>query len=340
MATDPTGAASASAAATPSQADLVAGAERSSHFLDPTRFVETEATNQKLGAAVPPAPVEVPAAGVPRGGGPPTAAELGVLAQLAGTWMGKGFNLIARPDKEHNKAFFLELNATFETLEFTPISGPIPNRGSAQNDISFLGLTYLQRISDATAKGGLHIEPGIWLNVPPTSDPLAEASVVRLATIPHGNALLAQGRGFVVAGPPTISPVSSIPIDAATGKPVPLDGYTEPYIRPSPPPGIPPAAVINPNLVLTEAIKDQVANGQIKKTVVLLVATKPVGGIENIPFLVTNANAISMTAIFWIETIDLPGGGELLQLQYTQTVILNFDGINWPHISVATLLKF
>jgi hypothetical protein len=30
---------------------------------------------------------------------------------------------------------------------------------------------------------------------------------------------------------------------------------------------------------------------------------------------------------------------EPVQLQYTQTVILNFLGINWPHISVATLLK-
>ncbi len=28
-----------------------------------------------------------------------------------------------------------------------------------------------------------------------------------------------------------------------------------------------------------------------------------------------------------------------MQLQYTQTIILNFLGINWPHISVATLLK-
>ena len=28
-----------------------------------------------------------------------------------------------------------------------------------------------------------------------------------------------------------------------------------------------------------------------------------------------------------------------LQLQYTQTVILNFDGLSWPHVSVATLRK-
>ena len=28
-----------------------------------------------------------------------------------------------------------------------------------------------------------------------------------------------------------------------------------------------------------------------------------------------------------------------MQLQYTQKIILNFLGIDWPHISVATLVK-
>ena len=31
--------------------------------------------------------------------------------------------------------------------------------------------------------------------------------------------------------------------------------------------------------------------------------------------------------------------GEYLQLQYTQTVLLNFSGLSWPHVSAATLLK-
>jgi hypothetical protein len=26
-------------------------------------------------------------------------------------------------------------------------------------------------------------------------------------------------------------------------------------------------------------------------------------------------------------------------LQYTQTVLLNFNGLSWPHVSVATLEK-
>lgn len=32
-----------------------------------------------------------------------------------------------------------------------------------------------------------------------------------------------------------------------------------------------------------------------------------------------------------------PGEPTVLQLQYTQTVILNFNNVLWPHVSVATL---
>jgi hypothetical protein len=65
----------------------------------------------------------------------------------------------------------------------------------------------------------------------------------------------------------------------------------------------------------------------------------PSGNIGNIPFVVRNANATRLDAIFWIETVQQPDGSTFLQLQYTQTVILNFLGIDWPHISVATLTK-
>ena len=46
-----------------------------------------------------------------------------------------------------------------------------------------------------------------------------------------------------------------------------------------------------------------------------------------------------VTATFWIETVKKPGGGHFLQLQYTQLVILDFNGLSWPHVSVATLRK-
>jgi len=68
------------------------------------------------------------------------------------------------------------------------------------------------------------------------------------------------------------------------------------------------------------------------------------GGIENMPFLVTNADAALVFATFWIEKIK-HGGAHFLQLQYVQTVLLNFPilgtaaNLSWPHVSIATLRK-
>ena len=75
------------------------------------------------------------------------------------------------------------------------------------------------------------------------------------------------------------------------------------------------------------------------------------GGVENIPFLQQNAQAATVFATFWIEKIQgaTPADGPFLQLQYVQTVLLNFPivrpgsppgaNLSWPHVSVATLRK-
>ena len=53
-----------------------------------------------------------------------------------------------------------------------------------------------------------------------------------------------------------------------------------------------------------------------------------------------NANAAEVDATFWIETLPGSGGGpDILQLQYTQLVQLDFNGLRWPHVTVATLRK-
>lgn len=268
------------------------------------------------------------------------AQRLGFLKDLPGRWMGTGFNLIARPDKHENKPFFLQLSKTEETLEFHSVGAPIPNRGSAQDDIFFHGVHYFQQISDAQTHGGLHLETGMWLDVPATTAPQAPESIVRLASIPHGDALLAQGQPLSVDSGPKIDVADSTPITHDTGKPVTDADYLAPFRNTPLPEGIPAGAIANPNVVLTEAIKDQ----KITQTVVLPISTTTqlggsAGGIQNIPFVVGNANATSMTAVFWIEKVAHPELGEFVQLQYTQTILLNFLGIDWPHINVATLVK-
>lgn len=136
--------------------------------------------------------------------------QLGLLAELAGTWKGKGFNLIARPDFHDKTDLYLQLNQTRETLKFDAIGSPIPNRGFGQDDIELFGLTYLQQISDAGHDGALHIEPGIWITqpateFPPESVPKPQQLVARMGTIPHGNALLAEGIAAPFKGNPILT---------------------------------------------------------------------------------------------------------------------------------------
>ena len=133
--------------------------------------------------------------------------QLGLLQELAGTWHGYGFNLIARPNFEGNQNLYLQLNQTQETIKIDAIGSPIPNRGFGQQDIELHGLTYLQKISDAAHGGALHIEPGLWITQPGTEYPVENAPpqiVARMGTIPHGNSLLAQGTAATFSGPPIL----------------------------------------------------------------------------------------------------------------------------------------
>lgn len=276
---------------------------------------------------------------------------LGLLSELRGTWKGKGFNQIWRPlsgPQDH----FLELNETEEVLQFVEIPGDIPNRGLLQTDINLHGLTYLQKINDANVKqggkpAGIHIEPGIWVRIPPTTNPLDPETVARMANIPHGTSMVAQGTASPVTGAPSFAPVSIVPFTIAPHVPIPFPEQNLGVVTPfrTPPADIPhvtQAMVNNPNVVLANAL----AGKTVKSFTVLAISTLPLnpppsgGGTSNICFLQgtgggPNAQSAQVTATFWIE--ELAHGHHLLQ--YSQTVLLNFNGLSWPHVSVATLEK-
>ena len=285
--------------------------------------------------------------------------DLGPLAQLVGPtgkgkWEGTGFNTIWRPHplaQGHDR--FLELNLTSEKLEFTAIPGKIPNRGLLMPDINMFGITYMQQIEGTDPVEGLHIEPGIWAHVPPTTDPEVPSTVVRMASIPHGTTILAQGTFLTAQGAPQIDEKNIIPFEP--GKNVPTFAEAEAIFTElnlgvesdfrQASAGVTEAMIENPNSVLVRAIQGQ----DIKSTTVLIVSTKhqpvPGGGTSNTAFLEAatnppggNATAVEVDAIFWIETVaDPQGGPDILQLQYTQTVQLVFNKLTWPHITVATL---
>ncbi len=295
----------------------------------------------------------------PGAGGPPPATPLPPpLDALVGTWSGTGFNTIWRPHFPATHDRFLELNVTDETLVFRPINGPIPNRGLLQADINMFGVTYMQQISDASDHAGLHIEPGIWAVVPQTSDPLLPPTVVRMASIPHGTTILAQGTVTTAAGPPKIDDNDIIPF-GLDGKPPVKSTFaiaeqiftelnlTVPTEFRQTSDAITEAMVENPNSVLQSALQGK----NVTSTTTLSIASNdspvPGGGTSNTAFLqggASNAqqsNAVTslVTATFWIETIAGEGGHERRQLQYSQTVMLDFNNLRWPHVTVATLTR-
>jgi hypothetical protein len=352
-----------------------------------------------------------------------TALNLGPLASLQGSWRGGGFNAIWRPDNPESEPVggmtkrFLELNVTSETFDFHVIPGVVPNRGLApQTDLSLYGLHYLQRVSDAdpqpfsTAGQALHIEPGLFMNVPASENPEHHASIVRMASIPHGVTVMMQGRtpsSVPVAGPPPIPDVFPLPefpafapsIPPPPAPPLPVvaaskatdgDGILpvnlpvqQPPIEhaipevtlPNDTPGsqsngpytgfIPQRYVDDPNTVLREAIAHQHILGHIT---IHLDSRAVHREISNIPFLgnldnafntpfAANAFVESARATFWIEWVSIPHypridrqpcpeareiepywpEGTYLQLQYSQVVILVFNKVRWPHVTVATL---
>lgn len=270
--------------------------------------------------------------------------DLGPLADLPGFWEGTGFSLIARPHfSGSDNGFFLQLNLLRESIEFTTIGAPVMNRGSRQGDIAIGGVTYLHRVTDATTGAALHIEPGSWLNVPPTQEPASDGTIVRLATIPHGNSICLVGPSEIAELPPTIPAANTVPYKigsqappAGTKNPFPEYNLSRPTrFRTDPlPAGITQEIIDDPNTALRDALE-----GQEPIKIVRLITMSESGGVANIPFIVSNANTATVESVFAIERVKTRSGATVLQLQYSQTALLSFGGMNFPHVTVGTLIK-
>src|SRR6202162_5122052 len=345
---------------------------------------------------------------------------LGPLAAFAGDWVGNGFNTIFRPDNTVTPTTLpnpvpppppprdniLELNLTSENLTFSRSLGSVPNRGTTpQGDIFLNGVPYLQTIQDITIHGekvGIHFEPGMWIHVPATNVPSLGESVTRMASIPHGTTIEAQGTFVTKPGPPNIAAVDITPFVTGSNpiKKVPFASQTAANANTARIPQdlsrfiaagtITQALLDDPNKLL----RDHISKQNITSTTTVIISTAPPppdgffgGGTDNIAFLLgqtaanaPNAQAVQMVAVFWIETVeevilvppyrvggppfvlrtkrsvqgqrvptfsvtpphDLDMPRELTvtftQIQYTQTVLLNFAGLTWPHVSVNTLV--
>ena len=343
----------------------------------------------------------------------PAAPDLGGIAGFIGTFRGSGLNTIFRPQDfavtptplpkpaTGPNDNILEINLTEETLAFSAALGSIPNRGMVQGDAFLNGIPYVQKINDVSVPAspvGIHFEPGVWLSVPTSTVPEEGATIVRMASIPHGTTIEAQGTSSRIAGGPTIDPVDITPFPIGSSGPPPFKfpsqtaTNTATFRLPQDLTAFIAAGTItqpildNPNIIL----KNRAGAQNITSTTVNKISTNPAnplfgGGTDNIAFLLgdkdattPNADAIQMSATFWIETvteqITVPAytahrpvivrgatsaGNPVVrfsvtsktptaedrtidvsytQIQYTQTVLLNFNNLTWPHVSVATLV--
>jgi hypothetical protein len=312
--------------------------------------------------------------------------NLGPLAQLLGTWKseGRGWNMIALPfatvpvpnpnppPPSFALNYRLLVNQYNEQLKFKHVDKDnlVPNRGiqtppiPATDTDQLLGaLDYQQTIQQVAADdfpasnkrgdigGGIHHEPGLWLHV--TNENPEGLDIARLATIPHGDSVLALGKSSVSNGVSRIPNVNGLPVgvsqDLNSGYLAPYKHFHDAPFKKDLVPGFPGFDPVSPEKILEFANQKLSEEGLtvVKTTTLTVDTTTPTGGILNIPFVVRQANAASMKSTFWIQELKDKDGKSKLRLQYLQVVMLDFfsarDGlpglIRWPHVSINTLDK-
>lgn len=334
-------------------------------------------------------PPEHPAIEALTRGRPAAPRDLGPLELLLGVWTAEetGWNMIALPFQGGPFRYRLLMNQYSENLQFNFVDDGVPNRGllrpgAAETDQRVATVDYQQKIAQVVAEdfpvSGLagppdlpiHHEPGLWLydkNLRAKDDQLKdgvaseiELDVARLASIPHGNSVLALGKSEVHDGMPPIPPLNALAAGRFEDLNTPnYDFKTDPYLEPykhfidNPfmgkvaAPGFP---GFNP-ADMNEILRFANVGVPIERTTTLTVDTRRrSGGITNAPFAVREADPVSMKSTFWIQELaDRDEFGKpKLRLQYSQVVMLEFfhpreDELPgravWPHVSIATLTK-
>jgi len=301
--------------------------------------------------------------------------NLGPLTDLEGTWSTSagslaGWNVITVPANNAD-GFIFEVMPYSETLTFTPAVVAL-NRGlefGISEDLqNITGLVYEQVITSSCdtplcnqrglGKGSIiHTETGMFIYDPngnngniPNSSGMAPLgfNIMRLSTIPHGNALLALGNSTLG---------SDLNFPSASPNPLNMDGTpsiinlsqfgTQQFPNEF--------DQTNPNSFLNKAngftfTSSSSLNREGKVTTLQFGTNFENAGIFNIPFLQKNVKASVLNATFKITSL-LPKfameGSQIegYQLQYSQTINMVFPikghsaPLVFPHITINTLSK-
>lgn len=186
------------------------------------------------------------------------------IARFIGAFSGPGFNLIFRPHSDKTKDKkpkddLLELNLTHELWTFPQAVadlGKVFNRvakpgtgGQNRKDAILRGIPYTQIVRDVTNPDAgtrvrvdrlgnsinrnpdvkkliqdIHFEPGLFMHIPWSTPVSDQATICRMASIPHGTTINAQGAPAAkFDGRPEIPKSSSMPFFADNSGPLDFD---------------------------------------------------------------------------------------------------------------------
>ena len=304
---------------------------------------------------------------------------------------GHMWNMIALPfgpAPQFPMRYRLLLNQGNELLRFSVGDLGVPNRGDNQNDQKLAALMYIQEIDqiigidsatgadgaaltpatpddDNTPKGavGIHRESGIFMRIGNLTGPCDALdqpgpNIGRLASVPHGDGLLAMGfeppADPILGAPDFDRPDLQAMFSAAPvglGNMAPTDPYLAPYahfqqspfmgvVDPTKVPGFPGFDPLKPLRLLKRPL------GTVINHIELKFDSQVSGAVVNIPFITCQASATQVTSVFWIQEVDIDGVRRFV-LQYAQRVMLEFhsriDGqpglIQWPHITINSMVR-
>ena len=221
-------------------------------------------------------------------------------------------------------------------------------------DINMCGMTYMQQISENDSGAGLHIEPGIWAHVPHTSEPQRAPDRRPDGVDPTRHGDPRPGHASSQGGPPQIPDNNIIPSRSAPRRP-----RTPTSARRAGVPGAQPVVSAPRFAALAGRDPGDGQEPQQRHSECAARARRSRtgrscsldhahpdqgGGTANTAFLADAANPRAATPA---PRRSMPSSGsrrssagrpgQVLQLQYTQLVQLDFNGLRWPHVTVATL---
>jgi hypothetical protein len=175
----------------------------------------------------------------------------------------------------------------------------------------------------------MHVENGMILLLDRASK---RNSIARLASIPHGDSVLAIGDWGRAGDPLIFPPIWSLPSDQDPRRLRAFDDAKTAEFDPR-----------NPQATLEREIAGQ----HVLHATFINVATSGGGGILNTPFINREAKAAQFAGNFWIESVKDPTNKDhsFQQLQYVQTTVIEFRDKpkaalgRWPHVNLNTLVK-